>query len=152
VNIDAITRADGVSSEVHPLDWDGQTGRHIDASSHRDPPGARRNAPIHGAPDEADGGTRTPDPIITSVSGDALRAAYPVFIGISGGYPRPFSPGATLDGTQNGRQQLGARRSPKGGSAAAMTIEQSSAPSRGNRQSQRANSIRVPAVSALFTR
>jgi hypothetical protein len=55
------------SSEIRPLDWDGQTGRHIDASS--DPSVAARPAkfPLSmGLSFRADGGTRTPDPIITS--------------------------------------------------------------------------------------
>ena len=33
VNVDAITRADVVSSGIRLLDWNGQPGRHIDARS-----------------------------------------------------------------------------------------------------------------------
>ena len=59
-------RADRVSSGVQPLDRDGQTGRHIDASTDASADRVCRNAPVHGAFLRADGGTRTPDPIITS--------------------------------------------------------------------------------------
>jgi hypothetical protein len=66
----------------------------------------------------ADGGTRTPDPIITSVSGDAPGTPWPVCIGIFGGCPRPFALGATSDGTPNGRHNSAAWRSPRAVSSA----------------------------------
>ena len=62
---------------------------------------------------EADGGTRTPDPIITRVSGDAQGTAWPVFIGTSGGYRRPCARGATLQGTPTGRHNWAARSRPR---------------------------------------
>jgi hypothetical protein len=57
-----------------------------------------------GLPEEADGGTRTPDPIITSVSGDAPGHTRPGVHRHSGGCVRPVGPGAIPLGTPNGRQ------------------------------------------------
>jgi hypothetical protein len=71
------------SSEIRALDWDGQTGRHVDASS--DPNIAARSPKIPlstGLPAQADGGTRTPDPIITS---DVLyQLSYVGAVGLDG--------------------------------------------------------------------
>jgi hypothetical protein len=55
------------SSEIRALDWDGQTGRHIDAGNGPRVAACPPKSPCSsGFPPEADGGTRTPDPIITS--------------------------------------------------------------------------------------
>jgi hypothetical protein len=82
VNVDAITRADRVSSPAQPLDWDGQTGRHSDASTRTQRRSRRRNALFMGLSTKADGGTRTPDPIITS---DVLyQLSYVGAVGVDG--------------------------------------------------------------------
>jgi hypothetical protein len=46
---DTITRDDRLSRPVHPLDWDGQTGRHRDARGSTDVVTPSRNPPIHRA-------------------------------------------------------------------------------------------------------
>jgi hypothetical protein len=81
--IDPIPRADLVSSGVRTLAWNGQTGRQDDASNDANAAQLASKFPIHGACRRSRRGTRTPDPIITSVSGDLPGTPWAVFIGLS---------------------------------------------------------------------